>query len=52
MTEALINAAVEKGAELRIGTVGGVRMEGDRVAAVLVDGQDVPCEKVCAREGM
>ena len=39
--------SVLKGVEVRTGTVGGVRMEGDKATAVVVDGQDVLCEKVC-----
>jgi len=46
LTQRLMDAAVEKGAALRVGCVDGVVREGSRVAAVSVDGQEVSCSSV------
>mmetsp|Transcript_85082 Transcript_85082/g.188959 ORF Transcript_85082/g.188959 Transcript_85082/m.188959 type:complete len:373 (-) Transcript_85082:95-1213(-) len=46
VTQRLLDAAVKNGAKLQIGTVEGVRRDGDDVKAVVVNGQDVPCTAV------
>ncbi|CAE8711032.1 unnamed protein product [Polarella glacialis] len=43
ITQKMLDAALANGAKLQIGTVEGVKREGDKVIAVTVDGQDLPC---------
>jgi len=46
VTTRMMEAAVANGASLLIGNVDGIRREGDRVTAVVVDGAEVACDSV------
>lgn len=46
LTQRLFEAAAANGASLVLGAVEGVQREGDRVTAVVVGGNDLPCDTV------
>jgi glycine/D-amino acid oxidase-like deaminating enzyme len=50
-TRGMLEAAVRRGAELRIGEVGGLVTQGDRVAGALVDGEPVAADAVVIAMG-